>query len=330
MSGREDEAAQPTGAGAVAEPRGRDGGTVASAWAPGGAAREARDRRLNLSAGAASLAVAVALIIAKSWAWAATGSLAVAASLIDSAIDLVVSGANLAALIYAAKPPDEDHRFGHSSIEDLAALAQSVIVAGAAVLLGWTGIVRLLEPRPLAAETEGIAVMALSVVLSGALIWWQRRVARETGSRVVAADSLHYLSDFLPALGSIVSLALSAAFGIVVVDSLVALLAAAWLLRGAWAIGGAAIGALMDRAAPPEVEARIASIIAEFPEIRGFHDLRTRVSGPRIFIQVHIELDGTLTLLEAHDVAARLKRRLLEEIPRADVIVHKDPRPASG
>ena len=179
-------------------------------------------------------------------------------------------------------------------------------------------------------EEAGIAVMAFSVALTGALVWWQRRVARLTGSRVVAADSLHYLSDFLPAAGGMLALGASALFGATILDSLVSLAAAAWLLRGAWSIGGAAVGALMDRAAPPEIEEKITAIVRAFPEIRGFHDLRTRVSGPRVFIQIHIELDGDLTLREAHEIGARLKRRLLEEIPRSDVIVHKDPWRGGG
>ena len=206
--------------------------------------------RLNLSAGAASVAVAVTLVAAKGWAWAATGSLSVAASLIDSGLDLLVSLANLAAIVYAAKPADEDHRFGHHSIEDIAALAQAVMVGIAALALGWHGIARLAAPQPLAAEAEGIAVMAFSIALTGALVWWQRRVARATGSKVVAADSLHYLSDLLPALGGIVALGASALFGVVQLDSAISLVAAVVLLRGAWRIGEGAFSALMDRAAP--------------------------------------------------------------------------------
>ncbi len=142
---------------------------------------------------------------------------------------------------------------------------------------------------------------------------------------MVAADSLHYLSDFLTAAGGVVALGASALLGIVVVDSLVSLAAAAVLLRGAWRIGGGAVGALMDRQAPAEIERRIAEIAEGFPEIRGFHDLKTRVSGPRIFVQIHIELDGGQTLTEAHEIGARLRRRILDEIPRSEVIVHKDP-----
>lgn len=281
--------------------------------------------RLNLSAGAASVAVAVILVAAKAWAWNVTGSLAVAASLIDSGLDLLVSLANLAAILYAAKPADEDHRFGHHSIEDIAALAQAVMVAGAALTLGWYGVARLIAPKPLTAEAAGIAVMLFSIALTGALVWWQRLVARKTGSKVVAADQLHYLSDLLPTVGSIVALAASAWLGVVQVDAAVSLAAAVVLLRGAWQIGGDAVAALMDREAPAEIEARINEIASGFPEVAGFHDLKTRVSGSRTFIQIHIELDGELTLHEAHAIGARLRQAILKAVPRSDVIIHKDP-----
>ncbi len=289
-----------------------------------------RKTRLNVSAGIASVAVALVLVAAKSWAWAETGALSVAASLVDSALDLVVSIANLAAILYAAKPADEDHRFGHNSIEDIAALAQAVMVAAAGAALGWRGVERLLSPQPLAAESAGIAVMALSVALTGVLVWWQRRVARQTGSKVVAADSLHYLSDLLPAAGAIVALAASALFGVVALDSVISLVAAAVLMRGAWKIGTSAFAALMDREAPAEVERRIAGVVENFPDIRGFHDLKTRVSGSRTFVQLHIELDGSQSLLDAHAIGARLRRSIIEAVPGSEVLIHKDPIGADG
>jgi len=283
------------------------------------------DSRLNISAGIASVAVALVLVAAKGWAWAETGALSVAASLIDSGLDLVVSLTNFGAILYAAKPADRSHRFGHHSIEDIAALAQASMVTGAALLLGWRGMVRLAKPEPLAAEAEGIAIMVLSILLTGALVWWQRRVARRTGSKVVAADSLHYLSDLLPALGGIVALGASALFGVVQLDSAISLVAAMILLRGAWRIGGGAFAALMDREAPAEVEARIAEVVAEFPEIAGFHDLKTRVSGAQTFVQLHVEVDGKLSLYSAHEIGARLRLRLLDAVPRYEVLVHLDP-----
>ena len=123
----------------------------------------------------------------------------------DSAMDLMVSLGAMAALIYAAKPADEDHAFGHTSAEDLAALAQAVFIVIAAGAIAWGAVDRLIAPEPvaLASEGVGIVVMSLSILLTLGLVWWQGRVARRTGSRVVAADRLHYLGDLLPNIGAL-------------------------------------------------------------------------------------------------------------------------------
>ncbi len=195
--------------------------------------------KLNLSAGAASVAVAAMLVGLKLWALAATGALSVAASLADSALDLMVSVAAVAAILYAAKPADEDHAFGHTSAEDLAALGQSVFVLASAGVIGWSAVARLLSPEPgqVTDEGVGIAVMGVSVVVTAGLVIWQGRVARATGNRVVAADRLHYLGDLIPNVGAIVALLASASFGLTQVDSVVALGAAGMMVIGAVKIG---------------------------------------------------------------------------------------------
>jgi ferrous-iron efflux pump FieF len=149
-------------------------------------------------------------------------------------------------------------------------------------------------------------------------------VARRTGSRVVAADSLHYISDLLPNLGAIAALWASARFGLVQVDSVVALGAALMLAVGSVRIGKGAWDALMDRRADPAVIAGIAAIARDWPGVRGFHDLKTRMAGSRIFVNIHIELDGSQSLREAHAIGAGLRRRIIETYPQCDVIVHKD------
>jgi ferrous-iron efflux pump FieF len=290
------------------------------------------DTRLTLTAGAASVAVAAVLVALKLWALASTGALSIAASLADSALDLMMSLAAAAALIYAARPADEDHAFGHTSAEDLAALAQSTFILVSALVIGWAAVARLLAPEPvmLADETRGMIVMAVSVVLTLALVWWQGRVARATGSRVVAADRLHYLGDLLPSLGAIGALWASSAFGLSNVDAVVALVAAAVMLIGALHIGRGAWDALMDRRADPEVIAGIAAIAKDWPGVHGFHDLKTRTAGRRVFVNIHIELDGDQSLREAHAIGAGLRRAILDRYPQADVIIHKDVAPKDG
>ncbi len=283
--------------------------------------------RLNISAGMASIVVAILLVALKLWAFSATQSLSVAASLADSALDFMVSLGALAAIYYAARPADDDHAFGHTSAEDLAALGQSVFILISGGVIGWAAVRRLLSDAPttLMSEGRGMIVMAASIILTMALILWQRRVARITGSRVVAADSLHYLGDLLPAAGALLSLWASKQFNLPYIDSVVALGAAALLIIGALRIGKGAWDALMDRAADPALIAEIRAIAREHKGVHGFHDLRTRQSGSTVFINLHVELDGAQSLNDAHAISASLKHEIRQAYPHADVIIHQDP-----
>src|SRR5690606_33483742 len=129
-------------------------------------------------------------------------------------------------IFYAAKPADDDHAFGHTSAEDLIALFQAVVILISATLIARAAIERLLadEVPPLTSESEGILVMSISVVVTLALVLWQHRVARKTGNKVVAADSLHYVGDLIPNIGAIFALYAAKAFGLAQIDSIIALI----------------------------------------------------------------------------------------------------------
>ena len=286
----------------------------------------ASEVRLNLSAAFASVGVAGVLVTLKLWALGETGALSVAASLADSAMDLMVSLGAAAAIFYAAKPADEDHAFGHTSAEDLAALGQALFILISAGVIVWAAVARLYNPEPgmLQAEGRGMVVMAVSVALTLGLVLWQGRVARRTGNRVVQADRLHYLGDLLPNIGAIASLWASRQFGLGQIDSVVALGAAGLLALGAVRIGKGAFDALMDRRADPAIVAGIGKIAADWPGVHGYHDLKTRMAGSRVFVNLHIELDGDQSLREAHDIGAGLRRAILAAYPQTDVIIHKD------
>ena len=287
----------------------------------------ANTNRLNLSAGVLSVTVALVLVVAKLWALGQTGSLAIAATLADSAMDLMMSLGGLAAIAYAAKPADDDHNFGHTSAEDLAALGQSIFILISASIIAVAAVLRLLDDDVTLPEKEssGMAVALFAIIVTLGLVAWQRRVARITGNKVVKADSLHYLSDLIPNVGAIIALFASSRFGLGYVDSVVALGAAAMLAVGAARIGKTAWDALMDRQADPDMIAAIEAIANGFPGLHGYHDLKTRVAGSRVFVNIHIELDGSQTLNEAHEIGAALRRTVIAAYPRADVLIHKDP-----
>jgi ferrous-iron efflux pump FieF len=283
------------------------------------------DLRLALSAGIAAVAVSLVLVAIKAWGLLATGSLTVGASLADSALDLTVSAGAIAAILYAARPADEEHAFGHSAVEDLFALAQAALVVGSAGVIAWRALARVGTDAALRAEAAGLAVMAAASLLTLALVFWQRRVVARTGSHVVAADQMHYLSDLLPNLAAMAALAASAAWGVAWPDTALSLVAAAVLLAGGLRIGRRAVDGLMDREADPETVAAIRGIAETQEGLEGFHDLRTRRSGSRLFVQIHVEIDGSRSLEEAHGIGAELRHRIMEAFPGTDVIVHKDP-----
>ncbi|MBU2868807.1 cation diffusion facilitator family transporter [Pacificibacter marinus] len=282
--------------------------------------------RLNISAGLASVSVALILVLAKYWAFEHTGALSIATSLVDSALDLVMALGGLMAIFYAARPPDDEHTFGHTSAEDLAALGQSGFILLSSAVIAWSAMQRLLTPVPIEMqyESRGITVMILSIMLTAALVLWQRRVAKRTGSKVVAADSLHYVGDLIPNIGAIIALIAASAYDLHRIDSVVALGAAGMLAIGALRIGKSALDALMDRAAPLETITAIETIASNHPGLRGYHDLKTRMAGSKVFVHLHIELDGEQTLREAHEIGKALKAKICAAIPNCDVIIHKD------
>lgn len=283
-----------------------------------------RHARLMHLATAAALAVALSLVLAKAIAWWLSGSVSLLAGLTDSLLDSAASLLNLVAVHFALQPADEDHRYGHGKAEALAGLGQSLFIGISAVLVGIQGVQRLLAPQPLAAEAVGIAVMLLSLALTLALLLFQRRVVRETGSTAIHADSLHYRSDLL-LNGSILLALLLASFGWRQGDALFAIGIAGYIFWSAVSIVREAVAVLMDQELPAQVSARMHQLTCAVPGVLGAHDLRTRVSGTRWFVQLHLELPGELPLSAAHERCDLVEQAIRAEFPRAEVLVHAEP-----
>jgi cation diffusion facilitator family transporter len=269
-----------------------------------------RHARLLRQATAAALVTALLLASAKAVAWWLSGSVSLLAGLTDSLLDGAASLLNLIAVHYALRPADEDHRYGHGKAEALAGLAQALFVGASAVLVAVQAWQRLQHPEPLGAQALGIAVMLLSLVLTLALLLFQRHVVRVTGSTAIRADSLHYRSDLLLNAGILLALVL-AAYGWQQMDALFGLGIAAYILWSAISIVREAVAVLMDEELAPDVSERMHALACAVPGVLGAHDLRTRISGTRWFVQLHLELPDELSLREAHRLA--------------EVLVHADP-----
>jgi len=277
------------------------------------------------SAAYASVAVAAVLIVAKAIVWQISGAVVILSSLVDSGLDLMASLLNLFAIRQALVPADREHRFGHGKAEALAGLAQSVIIAGSAVYIIVEAVIHLAEPRPVAQGAAGVAVMLLSIVLTGLLVLYQRHVVRHTDSTAVSADSLHYFSDLASNVGVIAGLVLATWLGLTWADPVFAIGIAVFILASSRKIFASSLDIVLDRELPDRDRERIKAIVRSHRQVIDLHDLKTRSAGPGQFIQFHIELDPRMLLTEAHDVTEDLQEKIQDAFPDAEIIIHMDP-----
>jgi ferrous-iron efflux pump FieF len=226
---------------------------------------------------------------------------------------------------HAATPADREHRFGHGKAEPLASLGQAAFIAGSALLLLIEALQHILTPHPVRNTVIGMAVMGFAIAVTLVLVIYQRSVVRRTGSLVVSADEFHYRTDLVLNVSVIVSLTATAALGWVYLDPVFGATIGFWIIYGAWRVGNKAMVQLMDRELPDAARARIRQIALAHPHVRAVHDLRTRAAGPTAFIQIHLEMDGKLTLDEAHRISDAVVAEILAAFPRSEVLIHQDP-----
>lgn len=287
-------------------------------------ARPRLDNRMR-RATAAAVGVAGGLVVLKTAAWIVTGSVAMLASLVDSLLDAVASTVNLVAVRHSLEPPDEEHRFGHGKAEPLAGLAQAAVIVGSAIFLARESVLKLIYPEPVTAGAVGVGVTVVSIVASVALVRFQLRVARETGSVAIEADSIHYRGDVLMNLGVMAALVLSAYANVPLADPVFGIAIAGFIGWQAWKILRRSYDQLMDREFPDEERARVRAILRAHEEVLGVFHLRTRRSGLTSFVQANLEFPPHMTLDEVHRVTDELEAEIEAAFPGADVVLHPEP-----
>ncbi|QEY26454.1 cation diffusion facilitator family transporter [Neisseria zalophi] len=272
----------------------------------------------------ASTLTAVFLVLLKAAAWLLSGSVSILASFADSLIDLAASALNLIAVRVALKPADANHTFGHGKAEGLSALAQSAFIGGSAVFLLLNAVHRLINPEQVQYTGWGIGVMLISVAVTLALVTFQRYVLRQTVSQAVEADRLHYLSDILSNAVVLAALVM-AAYGWHTADAWLALGLAVWMFKNAADIGKGAVNTLMDKTLSAETLNAIRQAALSVNAVAGVHNLKTRQAGNTVFVQLHISMDGAMSLETSHQAAKSVEDKIKALFEEADVIVHTDP-----
>lgn len=281
--------------------------------------------RLRSRATYASVAVSAVLIVLKFGAWLATGSVAMLSSLVDSMLDLVASVVNLFAVRQALEPPDREHRFGHGKAEPLAALGQAAFLAGGAVLLVFEAVSRGISPIPILRAGLGIAVIVVSIVFDGALIAYQRYVVARTKSLAIGADELHFRSDLVVNAAVLAALLADRLVDLPILDPIFGGAIGLWIIYSSTRLLRQSLVHLMDHEMPDGDRARIRAIAEAASQVSAVHDLKTRLAGPTAFIQLHLEMDGAMNLLRAHQISDQVEAQLRDAYPNAEIIIHQDP-----
>jgi cation diffusion facilitator family transporter len=272
-----------------------------------------------------AIAAAAGLAVGKLGVGLATNSIGLLSAAADSVFDVAVSAFNLWSIRIADSPADEGHPFGHGKAENLAGLLQVAVIA---LVGGWLlveGGRRLVHGTRPEHPEWGIAAMVVSVAVSWLIARHLRRVARDTDSMALQADSLHYTTDVWTNGGVLVGLGLLWLTGSGVFDAIIGMAVAVVILVAAYRLLLRSIHDLMD-AALPELEQRaIEEVIHRHPFVVDHRNLRTRRSGSQRHIDFTIVSCRHLPLGEAHDLVDHVEREIAETIPGAHVVVHAEP-----
>jgi ferrous-iron efflux pump FieF len=286
--------------------------------------RAAKERLLKIAT-SASLLVAAILVTIKGIAWFKTGSVAMLGSLLDSILDAAAAGFNIYFVRRALRPADERYRFGHGKAEPMGGILQAMLIGGSALFLIAESGRRFITPEMPTNSELGITIMVISSVIVAGLVVLQRYVVKRTDSLIVSGDALHGFGDIMINLGVIVALFVATRFNAPFIDPIIGILLAGILLRGSWEIAQNAMLQLMDVEFTPEERQKIRDVAMGNPKVADLHDLRTRRAGLTSFIQLHIELDGNMNLVEAHEIADAVENDIRNEFPDSEVLIHQDP-----
>lgn len=274
-----------------------------------------------------ALAVVVGLIFAigKLFIWQETHSVGILSSLVHSALDLFAAVASFIAVRYAARPPDDEYRFGRGKAESFSAVFQVCLIIFAAFHLLEEAYERGVDPHPVTESGVAIAAMLIFIAITIWLLIAQTWAIRATGSIAVRGDRAHYIADMIANVVVIIGIVVSTTTSFIRADALVGALMALWLLWTAFKVARLAWAQLMDQELSPAERDLIIRLATTDPKVVAVHDLRTRASGPHIHIQMRLDLDHHLSLSEAHDIVLAAEKRLMNAYRAADILIHPHP-----
>lgn len=286
-----------------------------------------RNMRLEKKATIISSATATLLIIIKLFIGIASGSVAVLASAIDSVLDLAVSVFNYFALHNSEKAPDDKFNYGRGKIEALAAVIEGLIITISGLYILYSAIDKLLNAHKPSYLQESIIVMLVSLLITGGLVLFLNYVSKKTGSMVIRSDALHYKTDLYSNAAIVLSLVIIHFTQIYIIDSILGILIAIYIIYSAYDLIKDGILMLMDIAMPNDTVDKIKTIIEDNPNITSYHQLLTRCSGKDTFVSVHLVFNISTSLFDAHRVCDTIENKIkqIDSESNWNMVIHPDP-----
>jgi cation diffusion facilitator family transporter len=273
-----------------------------------------------------SISTAISLSILKFSIGLMTGSMAVLSSAIDSMLDILMSGVNFLAIRHAEQPADESHAYGHGKFETMAALIQSLVIGGSGVWILIESVRRLITGSTPARLGNGVIVLAISVVASWLISRYLVKIANETDSSALRADSLHFAMDVYSNLALTAGLVLMYFFNLPWLDALLSMLVGCYILSEAIKLARHAMDDVLDTQLPEPLREKIQEVITEHGgDMLSCHNLRTRKSGSRKIIDFHLSVCKNLTVDESHHITEILEHEIEDELKNADITIHVEP-----
>ena len=284
-----------------------------------------KNNYLKQSAVIAGVVLAILLALLKFFAFLKTGSLAIFSSFVDSITDLFASLVTFVAVYFSNKPANFSHRYGYGKVEALSALFQAAFVGISGLFVIIDGIKRLISPIVLEQTSFGIFIMLFSIFATLLLVIYQTYVANKTNSLAIKADRAHYTIDFLTNSAVVISLVLVHFLGFVYFDIIAAFFISVYLLYNAYQLAIEAVGMITDKELSSEIRKSIEDIVLKSKDVHGMHDFRTRSLGDIYYFEMHLEIDGDLSLFKAHQITDEVEHKILDLYPHSQVLIHQDP-----
>lgn len=262
----------------------------------------------------------------KMYTWFISGSIALLSDALESVVNILASLMMYGSIRVSEKPADKSHPYGHQKVENISCGIEGILVILAALLIAQTALGRINNPVELEGLDTAMILSLLATAGNGFLSWILMRSSQETGSMALEGDAKHLLSDVVSSGGVIIGLFIGQKLKIPILDPILALIVSVLVFKMGAELVYKAGRELMDESCPEEEEKVRIVMDRHQHQFVDYHDLKTRKSGGMVYAELHLRVDGQMSVQEAHDFTDHLEEDLAEEVPNVVITIHVEPK----